>query len=73
MSSTAERKLRLRRYEDAPKNPDAIEAGFIWADGVYLQARMEHNAECMLVLIGATPEGKKELVGFLTGSARSRA
>jgi putative transposase len=34
---------------------------------------MEHNAECMLVLIGATPEGKKELVGFLTGSARSRA
>jgi len=23
-------------------------------DGVYLQARMEANAECMLVLIGAT-------------------
>ena len=25
------------------------------------------TAECMLVLIGATPEGKKELVGFQTG------
>jgi hypothetical protein len=25
-----------------------------WADGVYLQARMEPQAECMLVLIGAT-------------------
>src|SRR5262249_27700711 len=37
------------------------------ADGVYLQARMEDNAECMLVLIGATPEGKKELVGFQIG------
>ena len=37
------------------------------ADGVYLQARMEEAAECMLVLIGATPEGKKELVGFQTG------
>jgi putative transposase len=37
---------------------------YLWADGVYLQARMEPQAECMLVLIGATPEGKKELVGF---------
>jgi putative transposase len=24
---------------------------YIWADGVYLQARMEENAECMLVII----------------------
>ena len=40
---------------------------YVWADGVYLQARMEEAAECMLVLIGATPEGKKELVGFQTG------
>ena len=37
---------------------------YVWADGVYLQARMEDHAECMLVLIGATPEGRKELVGF---------
>ena len=41
---------------------------YVWADGVYLQARMEENAECILVLIGATPEGKKELVGFQTGA-----
>jgi putative transposase len=40
---------------------------YVWADGVYLQARMEPQAECMLVLIGATPEGKKELVGFQVG------
>ena len=40
---------------------------YVWADGVYLQARMEPQAECMLVLIGATPEGKKELIGFRTG------
>ena len=45
---------------------------YVWADGVYLQARMEDSAECMLVLIGATPEGKKELVGFQTGCARAR-
>jgi transposase-like protein len=44
---------------------------YIWADGVYLQARMEPQAECMLVLIGATPEGKKELVGFQAGVRES--
>jgi transposase-like protein len=44
---------------------------YVWADGVYLQARMEDQAECMLVLIGATPEGKKEVVGFQTGVRES--
>jgi putative transposase len=44
---------------------------YIWADGVYLQARMEPQAECMLVIIGATPEGKKELVGFQVGTRES--
>ena len=44
---------------------------YVWADGVYLQARMEDNAESMLVLIGATPEGKKELVGFQIGVRES--
>lgn len=44
---------------------------YVWADGVYLQARMEPAAECMLVLIGATPAGKKELVGFQVGMRES--
>ena len=44
---------------------------YIWADGVYLQARMEETAECMLVVIGATPEGRKELVGFQVGTRES--
>src|SRR5918998_3086199 len=44
---------------------------YLWADGVYLQARMEPQAECMLVLIGATPEGKKELLGFQVGVRES--
>jgi transposase-like protein len=44
---------------------------YLWADGVYLQARMEPQAECMLVIIGATPEGNKELVGFQVGTRES--
>src|SRR4051794_38594762 len=33
--------------------------------------RMEEHAECMLVIIGATPEGAKELVGFQVGVRES--
>jgi putative transposase len=44
---------------------------YIWVDGVYLQARLEDDAACMLVIIGATPEGKKELVGFQVGVRES--
>ena len=44
---------------------------YIWADGVYLQARMEDSAACMLVVIGATPEGKKDLIGFQVGVRES--
>ena len=50
---------------------------YVWADGVYLQARMEDAAACMLVTIlgssprTATPEGKKKLVGFHVGVRES--
>ena len=44
---------------------------YLWADAVYLQARMEPQAECILVVLGATPEGKKELVGFQIGVRES--
>jgi transposase-like protein len=32
---------------------------------------MDDDAACMLVIIGATPEGKKELVGFQVGARES--
>src|SRR5258706_16101989 len=44
---------------------------YVWADGGYLQARMEEAAECMLVLIRATPQGKEEIVRFPTGGSQS--
>jgi putative transposase len=44
---------------------------YVWADGVYLQARMEPMADGMLVMIGATPEGRKELLGFQVGVRES--
>src|SRR5712672_1667600 len=41
---------------------------YIWADGIHLEARLEDEKQCILVLIGATPEGRKELVGFADGA-----
>ena len=36
-----------------------------------MQARLEDDAQCLLVIIGASPEGKKELVGFIDGVRES--
>lgn len=58
------RKWRQRRLSSK-------EYVYIWADGVYLQARMEEEKQCILVIIGATPEGKKELLGFIDGYRES--
>ena len=44
---------------------------YVWADGIYLQARLEDAKQCILVLIGATPEGRKELLGFTDGARES--
>jgi len=53
------------------RNLSARRYVYIWADGIYFQARMEDQSQCMLVVIGATPEGKKELVGFISGYRES--
>lgn len=44
---------------------------YVWADGIYLQARLADEKQCILVLIGVTPEGKKELIGFTDGARES--
>jgi putative transposase len=44
---------------------------YFWADGIYVQARLEDETQCLLVIIGATPEGKKELVGLADGLRES--
>jgi putative transposase len=44
---------------------------YVWADGIYLQARLDDEKQCILVLIGASPEGRKELIGFTDGARES--
>jgi len=66
---TAEWQAEYERWQG--RDLSARRYVYVWADGVYIQARMEDHAECMLVLIGATPEGRKELVGFQVGVRES--
>ena len=44
---------------------------YFWVDGIHVQARLEEAAQCLLVIIGATPEGKKELVELIDGVRES--
>ena len=66
---TAEWQVEYERWQ--ARDLSARRYVYVWADGVYVQARMKDHAECMLVLIGATPEGKEELVGFQVGVRES--
>ena len=42
-----------------------------WADGVYFNIRLDDDRQCILVLIGATKDGRKELVAFQDGFRES--
>ena len=48
---------------------------YVWADGVHFNIRLEDagaNKQCILVLMGATAEGNKELIGIADGYRESK-
>src|SRR5512138_3689279 len=44
---------------------------YVWADGVHFNIRLEGGRQCILVLLGATAEGKKELIALADGYRES--
>jgi len=44
---------------------------YVWADGVHFNIRLEGGRQCILVLMGATAEGKKELIAIHDGQRES--
>jgi transposase-like protein len=44
---------------------------YVWADGVYFKIRLEEDRQCILVLMGATKDGKKELIAVQDGFRES--
>jgi transposase-like protein len=43
-----------------------------WADGLYFNVRLEPDRPCLLILLGATEDGQKELVGLWDGQRESK-
>lgn len=44
---------------------------YIWVDGVHFGVRLEDASQCILVIIGVNPDGKKELVAMTDGYRES--
>ena len=44
---------------------------YVWADGVYFDVRLEDDRQCILVLMGATADGRKELIALADGYRES--
>ena len=44
---------------------------YIWADGVHFNIRLEEDRQCILVLMGATADGRKELIAVADGYRES--
>jgi transposase-like protein len=53
------RSLRNKRYV------------YVWADGIYFNIRNQDDRQCILVLIGVTDTGDKELLGLEAGFRES--
>ena len=44
---------------------------YVWADGVHFNIRLEEDRLCILVLLGATEDGRKELIAVADGYRES--
>jgi len=44
---------------------------YVWADGVHFNIRLEGGRQCILVLLGATADGQKELIAIADGYRES--
>jgi len=44
---------------------------YFWVDGIHFNVRLEEGRQCILIVLGATPEGRKELVAVQDGLRES--
>ncbi len=45
---------------------------YVWADGIYFNVRLDKNRPCVLVLVGATADGCKEVIAIEDGQRESK-
>lgn len=60
-------------FQEWSKRPlEGKEYVYVWADGIYCNIRLgEGDRQCLLVLIGATKDGEKELLAVMDGYRES--
>ena len=51
---------------------DNVRYVYIWADGIYFNIRLNEDRPCMLVILGATEDGRKEFIGLYDGVRESK-
>jgi putative transposase len=54
------------------RNLGGKEYVYWWADGIHLHARMEESSECVLVIVGVTVQGDKEIISIEGGHRESK-
>jgi putative transposase len=61
-----------REYEDWNKRDlTGKQYVYVWADGIYFGCRLTDDRPCVLVLMGATKDGGKELIAIVDGQRES--
>ena len=76
MSPNVISRLKASWYSDYEKwqrrDLSLKEYVYFWVDGIYLQARMESEKNCILVIVGADSAGNKEVVAIYDGIRESK-
>jgi putative transposase len=76
LSATNVVRLKARWEQDyhAWRQRDLSQKRYVywWADGIYFNVRLDWNRTCVLVLIGATQDGTKELLAVVDGFRESK-
>lgn len=61
-----------QEYEDwSRRSLEGKEYVYVWADGIHFNVRLEEDRQCILVLMGATADGHKELIALADGYRES--
>jgi len=75
LSATTVTRLKSQREEEYGDWSKRSLAGkqyvYVWADGIHFNIRLEEDRQCILVVMGATAEGKKELIAIHDGHRES--
>jgi putative transposase len=59
-------------YDDwSKRNLTGRQYVYVWADGIYFGCRLTDDRPCVLVLMGATKDGRKELIAIVDGQRES--